>query len=56
MRCTDVPTLGDGMGAYSVAVKRQFVAIEGLRGLAAISVIGVHAATLFGALVPARGR
>lgn len=55
MRCTDVPTLGDGMGAYSVAVKRQFVAIEGLRGLAAISVIGVHAATLFGALVPAHG-
>lgn len=43
------------MRGYSVAVKRQFVAIEGLRGLAAISVIGVHGATLFGAMVPAHG-
>lgn len=50
--CADV---GGGMRGHSIAVKRQFVAIEGLRGLAAISVIGVHAATLFGALVPAHG-
>jgi peptidoglycan/LPS O-acetylase OafA/YrhL len=47
--------LGGGMRGHSVAVKRRFVAIEGLRGLAAISVIGVHAATLFGPLLPAHG-
>lgn len=43
------------MRAQDIAVKRGFTSIEGFRGLAALSVIGVHGATLFGGLVPRHG-